>query len=324
MPSTDTAAPCFPLGPFLPLAENPIMGPSGAAHESSNVYNPAALVREGKVCLLYRAHGPDLVSRICLAESRDGVHFERRPEPVLAPSERYEEKGCEDPRVTEVDGTYYLTYTGYDGTTALLCLATSTDLLVWEKHGPIFPDFDTFALSKGRPRSRWSKAGAILATPIEGRYLMYFGEGSIYYAWSDDLIHWEPCSETTPVLTPEPGTFMADLVEVGPQPLLTANGLILLLHNAAVFHGDGSVTYSCGQALLSPDEPGRVIAKMAQPWLGPSTHEEHHGLVAHVTFVEGLVEFEGRWIAYYGQSDTTIGAATAQVGAKYWPPRALG
>ena len=56
----------------------------------------------------------------------------------------YEVHGAEDPRVTEIDGTYYLTYSGYDGTRALLCLATSTDLLSWTKHGPLFPDFNTF------------------------------------------------------------------------------------------------------------------------------------------------------------------------------------
>lgn len=315
--------PAFPLGPFVPLAENPIMRPSAAPHEATNVYNPAAIVRNEQVCLLYRAHGADLVSRICLAQSSDGIHFVRRPEPVLFPTEAYESRGCEDPRVAEVEGTYYLTYTAYDGEVALLCLATSTDLVCWEKHGPLFPEFNTYALAKAPPRSMrrvpstWSKAGAILATPINGRYLMYFGEGWVYYAWSEDLIHWVPGPESAPVLSPEPGTFMADLVEVGPQPVITANGLILLVHNAAVYHNDGSVTYSCGQALFSPEDPGAVVAKMVQPWLGPQTYEEHHGLVPHVTFVEGLVNFGGSWIAYYGQSDTTIGAAVSPAGVRY-------
>ena len=94
--------------------------------------------------LLYRAHADDIVSHVGLATSDDGIHFERHPEPVLSPSEDYERHGCEDPRVTEIDGTYYLTYTAYDGTNAQLCLATSTDLFTWEKHGPLFPDFNTF------------------------------------------------------------------------------------------------------------------------------------------------------------------------------------
>jgi len=263
--SNNSATLSFPLGPFVLLAANPIMGPTAGPHGTTNVYNPAAVVRQGQVCLLYRAHGPDLVSRICLAESRDGVHFKRRHEPVLVPTEDYEARGCEDPRVTDVNGTYYLTYTGYDGATALLCLATSSDLVHWEKRGPLFPEFDTFALAEGRTPSIWTKAGAILATPVRGRYLMFFGEGWVYYAWSDDLIHWTPCPESEPVFGPEPGTFMSGLVEVGPQPILLANGLILLLHNAAVFHDDRSVTYSCGQVLVSPDDPGTVIAKKGYP-----------------------------------------------------------
>jgi len=307
----------FPLGPFVPASCNPVMSPGTAAHENGNVYNPAAVVRDGQVCLLYRAHGPDLVSRVCLATSEDGLNFTRRPAPVLEPTEPYETKGCEDPRVTEVNGTYYLTYTGWDGTTALLCLATSDDLVHWHKHGPLFPGFNSFALDQDRQHPSWTKAGAILPTPIGGRYLMYFGEGSIYYAWSDDLIHWTPCPQDSPVLAPEPGTFMANLVEVGPQPVLMDNGLILLLHNAAVFNEDGSVSYSCGQALISPDDPGTVIAKMTRPWLSPHTHEEHNGLVAHVTFVEGLVPFEGKWFAYYGQSDTTIGVAISEPSGRY-------
>jgi len=300
----------FPLGPFSPAAGNPVLSAARVPGGMTYVYNPAAIVRAGRVCLLYRAHTEDLVSSLWLAESDDGLAFECRPEPVFVPAEDYESHGCEDPRLAEVDGTYYLTYTAWDGTTAQLSLATSADLVNWTRHGPIFPGYCTFAPSDPQPRRPWSKAGGILATQVGGRYLMYFGEGSIYYAESDDLVHWEPCPEDRPVLVPEPGTFMSHLVEVGPQPVMTSDGMILLLHNGAVFHGGGVVTYSCGQVLIGPDRPGTVVAKMVQPWLAPETAEEHEGLVPHVTFVEGLVHFRGQWTAYYGQSDTSIGAAS--------------
>nr|AIA89798.1 DUF377 [uncultured Syntrophothermus sp.] len=83
-----------------------------------------------------------------LAISSDGYHCEREPEPVLSPSEDYERFGCEDPCVTAVDGVYYLTYTGWERENARLCLATSTDLHHWTKRGPLFKDFDTFAVTK--------------------------------------------------------------------------------------------------------------------------------------------------------------------------------
>lgn len=308
----------FPLGPFDPYEHNPILRPRGDGWESASVYNPAAVVRDGRVHLLYRAHADDVVSHVGLASSADGFAFDREPEPVLSPSEDYDRAGCEDPRVSEIDGTYYLTYTGWDRTTALLCLATSTDLRTWTKHGPLFPDFDTF-----RPRDKgfpgpWSKAGAILPTQVDGRWLMYFGEGSIWHAWSDDLLVWKPAPLDEPVLAPmPPGSFGEMLVEVGPQPLVTSSGLILLLHNAAVRNPDGSVRYSCGQLLISPDQPGQVLAQMSRPWLEPSTYEDTHGLVSNVTFVEGLVCFRDRWFAYYGQSDSTVGVATCPVGGRW-------
>lgn len=307
----------FPLGPFRPYEQNPILRPQGDGWESANVYNPAAIVKDEQVVLLYRAHADDLVSHVGLATSDDGIHFDRRPDPVLSPSEPYEKRGCEDPRIAEVDGNYYLTYTGWGSAGAQLCLATSTDLVNWTKHGPIFPGFNTFWPAEHAPEGPWSKAGAILETPIDGRYLMYFGEGSIFHAWSDDLLHWTPAPNDQPLMTPTPGSYSSFLVEVGPQPVITNNGLILMLHNAAVKNPDGSVRYTCGQVLLDPERPTEILARMDRPWLEPSTFEDTHGLVSNVTFVEGLVHFRDAWFAYYGQSDSTLGVAVYRVGDTY-------
>ena len=313
-----TAPVQFPLGPFTPYDGNPILRPQGDGWESTSVYNPAAVVRDGRVVLLYRAHAADIVSHVGLATSDDGIHFERRGEPVLSPTEPYERFGCEDPRVTEVGGTYYLTYTGWDRTHAQLCLATSTDLVAWEKHGPLFPGLITFEPRAEVIPTPWSKAGAIVGTRVGGRWLMYFGEGSVYHAWSDDLLHWTPCPNEEPVMLPTPpGTFGDFLVEVGPQPVVTDNGLLLLLHNAAVRNDDGSVRYTCGQVLVDPARPAEVMAQMSYPWLEPSTYEDRNGLVSNVTFVEGLVHFRDSWFAYYGQSDSTLGVATFRAGERW-------
>jgi beta-1,2-mannosidase len=308
----------FPLGPFTPYEQNPILRPQGDGWESSSVYNPAAVVKDDQVVLLYRAHADDIVSHVGLATSDDGIHFERHPEPVFSPAEDYEVHGVEDPRVTEIDGTYYLTYTAYDGTNAVLCLATSTDLFTWDRHGPMFPDFNTFLPQGNGLPGPWSKAGGILPVPVDGRWLMYFGEGSIWWAESDDLIHWTPCPQDSPVMVPTaPGTFGDFLVEVGPPPVVTENGLILLLHNAAVRNSDGTVRYTCGQLLFDPARPGEILAQLNRPWLEPSTFEDLNGLVSNVTFVEGLVFFRDTWFAYYGQSDSTLGVATCRVGERW-------
>jgi predicted GH43/DUF377 family glycosyl hydrolase len=302
------------LGTFQPWSGNPVLRPSGSGWQSGNVYNPAAAVHDGQVVLLYRAHAADKVSRIGLAVSDDGLRFTAGADPVLEPTEPYESRGCEDPRVTCIGGTYYLTYTGFDGHSALLCLATSTDLRTWTKHGPLFPDLDTWqTLAWARQRRAWrpwSKAGGILPVQVGGRWHMYVGEGAVYHASSPDLRTWTAGSE--PVLEGRPGLWDEDLVEVGAPPVVVADRVVLLVNGARLTSIDDLVVdYRCGQVAFDLHDPGTVVARDAEPFLGPTAPEERTGLVPNVTFVEGLVRFQDRWLAYYGQSDTTTGVAVA-------------
>jgi beta-1,2-mannosidase len=299
----------YPLGPFVRDPANPILRPTNRPWESRFVFNPAAVVKDGLVQLLYRAQGPDLQSSIGLATSSDGVHFQRRNKPVMVATEPYElPGGCEDPRVVSVGGIYYMTYTGYDGSSARLCLATSPDLVQWTKHGPLFPDFETRDV--GKP---WSKSGAILTTKVtdpsghRARYVMYFGDKDIYYAWSDDLLHWTPGPVDQPVMRPQPGTYSAELLEPGPPPLITANGYIVLIHNAAAHDPDGKLVYRAGQALIDPAAPLTELARLTQPFLVPETPDETAGQVDNVVFVEGLVGYRGEWLLYYGEGDAGVG-----------------
>jgi beta-1,2-mannosidase len=295
----------YPLGPFVRDPANPILRPGTQSWESRYVFNPAAIVKDGLVHLLYRAQGADGVSSIGLATSSDGVHFTRRSRPVLEASLSFETPyGCEDPRVIEVGGTYYMTYTGYDGTSARLGLATSRDLVHWRKYGALFPDFQTRAVDKP-----WSKSGAILKTPPlnDGRYIMYFGDKDIYYARSTDLIHWTPGPVDDPVMRPQPGTYTAELLAPGPPPLITENGQILLMHNSAAYDPDGKLIYRAGQALIDPATPTEELARLTTPFLVPETPEETSGQVNNVVFVEGLVAYNGEWLLYYGQGDAGVG-----------------
>ena len=296
-----------------------MLRPTGTGWQSANVYNPAAVVHDGRVVLLYRAHAADRVSRIGYAVSDDGLHFDMEDWPVLEPVEGYESRGCEDPRVTRIGPTFFLTYTGYDGKSALLCLATSSDLRNWTRHGPVFPELDTWrtlawAQSWRRPRP-WNKAGGIVPVAIDGRWHMYVGEGAVYHATSTDLLTWSVADE--PLLEGRPGTWDADLVEVGAPPVVVGDRLVMLVNGARITSIEKLlVDYRCGQVAFALDDPVRVIARGEEPWLAPSTSEEKAGLVPNVTFVEGLVEFQGQWFAYYGQSDTTTAVATAPANAQ--------
>lgn len=290
------------LEPFRKFGENPILLPRGQTWEAKDIFNPAAWANQDSVWLLYRAEDSSGIgqwngtSRIGLASSADGYRFHRDARPVLVPTESWEQPGgCEDPRVVKIRDTFYLTYTAYDGQTARLALATSPDLRHWEKQGLVFPN-------RG-----WTKSGAILDRPVNGRYWMYFGDTDIRAAWSEDLRHWTVAEE--PVLRPRHGQFDSRLVEPGPPPVMTESG-ILLMYNGA----NDSLVYTSGQALLDPGDPTRVMARSQRPFLRPESQLERHGQVPQVVFIEGLVHFRAQWFLYFGMGDSGIGVATHQPG----------
>jgi len=135
------------------LGDKPVLEP-GPAWASTGTFNPTAVEFHGKTVLLFRATDAKMISRIGYAESPDGLHFKIREQPVLAPEAPYEiGGGVEDPRLVFIAGTYYLTYTGYNGHDAQLCLATSRDLIHWDRKGVILPAY----------KGTWNPSGPSLA-----------------------------------------------------------------------------------------------------------------------------------------------------------------
>src|SRR5207248_1873491 len=173
------------------LSDQPIISLQGHNWESAGTFNPAVILHNGKFVMLYRAQDSAGTSRLGYAESADGIHFTRHPRPVLSPEADYErDGGVEDPRLVKFGDTYYLTYTGYNKKDAQLCLATSKDLLHWERKGVILPAY------KGNWNVGWTKSGAIVPQKINGKYWMYFlgtradKTDQTGLAYSVDLIHW--------------------------------------------------------------------------------------------------------------------------------------
>ena len=288
------------LGPFQKYDGNPIIVPQGDSWESKDVFNPAAWTDGETIYMLYRAEDSTGIgdwngtSRIGLAESTDGYHFERHKEPIFGPVEEYElPGGTEDPRIVKIDDTFYLTYTAYDGETAKLAMASSNDLYNWQRHGILFPDLE------------WSKSGAIVPQKMNNRYWMYFGDTNIWAAWSEDLINWTRIEE--PVMKPRPDKFDSRLIEPGPTPILTADG-ILLLYNSA----DQDLVYRTGQALFDSNDPTKLVKRSDEPFLEPDTELEVGGQIANVVFIEGLARLNDTWFLYYGMGDSGIGVATSR------------
>lgn len=342
------------LGPFTRLPGTVVDSSSVPAWAAKDVFNPGAVVHDGQVCLLVRGEDADGryagTSRIGLATSDDGERFVVEPEPVLAPGDDawlpWEvEGGCEDPRVVaSPDGGYVCLYTGFDGRVGTLMAATSDDLRTWTKHGPAFA---------GTPSARRSsKSGAVVtevrdgrvvAARIDGRFWMYWGEGIVFAATSEDLIRWTPVTfDATgdrylsfdpdrepapwrvhrvpgievlrPIVHPRAGRFDSLLVEPGPPAVLTDDGIVLVVNGANhPRRGTSDLpahAYAPGQILFDRSDPSSVLARTTEPFLRPGDADEH-GQVGNVVFAQALVLFEGRWRLYLGLADSRIGCAVA-------------
>jgi predicted GH43/DUF377 family glycosyl hydrolase len=295
------------LAPLQRSSDQPILKPQGTTWESAGVFNPAVVKHDGKFVMLYRAQDAAGTSRIGYASSDDGLHFTRRPEPVLSPEAPYEKDGgVEDPRLVKIGSLYYLTYTGYNKKDAQLCLATSADLIHWDRKGVILPAY------KGKWNIGWTKSGAILDQKINGKYWMYFLADTktlgsqMGVAYSDDLLHWTEALDH-PVMSSIPTGADAKVVEPGPPPILTKDG-ILLIYNGA----DDHLVYRTGWVLFDPHDPTKVLYRSGRPVFSPALHWERVGQVPNVVFVEGMVREPNRWLLYYGGADKYIGLAYAK------------
>lgn len=322
--------------------------------EEKDVFNPATIVRNGKLYLLYRAE--DKIgkfagtSRVGLAESTDGINFTRRPKPVLYPdndqNKKYEwEGGCEDPRVVEDEkGKYIMTYSAYDGDKARLFVASSTDMLTWVKHGPAFAKaynrkYVNEWTKSGAIVSKYQEDGKIVAAKINGKYWMYWGDKFLWLATSDDLINWQPVEmkegEKPPVplkgealnmpdlkiaLATRNGKFDSDLVEPGPPAMLTNKGILLIYNGRNIpAIGDKSLaegTYSGSQVLFDKNDPSKVLERMDSYFIKPDKAYETTGQVKQVCFLEGLARYKGKWFLYYGTADSKIAVTVSEAPLK--------
>lgn len=305
-----------PFGQWTRLSTEPIISPIGDTFESAGTFNPSVVKEDGKFVMLYRAQDRKGTSSLGYATSDDGIHFTRRPEPVLVSEAPYEKGGgVEDPRLQKIGDTYYLTYTGYnnvdaktvDEGNAQLCLATSTDLIQWHRQGVIIPSY------KGKWNVKWTKSGAIVPEKINGKYWMYYlgdaqGKGQqMGIAYSDDLLHWTDALDH-PVMASRPGLFDSQVVEPGPPPIVTPQGIFLVYNGA-----DDKLVYSTGWVLFDKNDPTKVLARSEKAVFAPDKDWEKVGQVPNVVFVEGMVRDGNRWLFYYGGADKNVGVATAPV-----------
>ena len=279
------------------FAGNPILEPiERNSWESHHVFNPAVIQLGGRIHIFYRAIGEDAISRLGYASSKDGYHLdERLSHPVFEPANSYEKRGCEDPRLTLLNGKCIMTYTAYGDIYQIGITNIPTENILerrWEWGERYFP----FPNMK-------NKNAVIFPRKINGRYVMFHRlDPDIYVAYSNDLRTWD---NTTIVMRPRADHWDCLKIGAAGPPIETDEGWLLVYHGV-----DHSRTYRLGVAIFEKENPENVLHRSNEPILEPSEDYELIGLVPNVVFSCGSIRRKDELLVYYGCADSVIGVAT--------------
>lgn len=286
------------------FSEYPIFYPKPAnAWEAASVFNAAAILDYGLVHLVYRAtdissgglEGP-YINSLGYAVSTDGIHFNRLEQPILSNDVPQEARGPEDPRIVKIGDTFYMLYTGYGGRfddDYRICLATSKNLIQWERQGVMLDEPN--------------KDAALFPELIDGRYVMFHRRPpDIWIAYSDDLRHWH--NHTRVMVTIPDSGWENNKIGISGPPIKTQAGWLLIYHGVS-----REMVYRQGIALLDLRDPRIVLHRQAEPILEPELAWERVGHVNNVIFSCGQVILDNTLYVYYGGADNAIGLATVKM-----------
>ena len=244
--------------------------------------------------------GPDdLVVYKMRRTSTQRSRFRFDPQPAIFPATPYEAYGCEDPRITFLDGRYYVTYSAVSPRGIAVGLAATDDFRTFERLGVMLPPTQ--------------KDVCIFPDRVRGQYVCRhrpcgdgFSAPAIWTAYSPDLVSWGRHEMT---LAPTPGTWEGGRVGCGPPPIRTDQGWLEIYHAA-----DEAGRYCLGAMLSDPDRPERILARSSRPVLQPETPYELAGVYGNCVFSCGMVpEDDGRLTIYYGAADSICAAAVTTV-----------
>ena len=285
---------------------NPILTKHDVPYPVETVHNAGATKFEGRYILLFRSHLLNGRSVIGIARSDNGYNFQVDSKPFMVPAKedafsRFEEYGVEDPRISSIDGAYYITYSAYSRFGVRIGLARTHDFKSVERISLISePDMRNVAIFPETFNGRYARLD---------RPHSEINPWSIWLSWSPDLVHW---GESEPVINPV--AYHWDQMKIGPgaTPVRTSDGWLNLFHG--VFPTmDGSV-YRLGVALHDIASPATVLG-VADDWIvSPQDCWELTGYVHNVVFSCGAVaEDDGTLKIYWGAADTVMCVGTARI-----------
>jgi len=231
------------------------------------------------------------ISHLRLARSKDAINFEIEDAPAIQPANDYETFGLEDPRISLIDGTYYINYIGVCPFGVTTCLASTKDFNTFERHGVIFsPD---------------NKDVVLFPKRVEGKYYALhrpvsplFGKQEVWIAESPDLRCW---GNHRYLMGPRPGYWDEIKIGAGAVPFKIEQGWLEIYHGA-----DRNNRYCLGAVLLDSKKLWKVIARTERPIFEPEAEYECNGFFGNVVFSCGLLCEDDKLKIYYGAADTVI------------------
>lgn len=285
---------------------NPILTKNDIPYPVETVHN-AGVVKFGSLyIMLFRSHKDNGRSIIGIAQSSDGFHFKSRPEPFMTPAKEgpfaeYEEYGVEDPRITPLEGAYYITYSAYSRYGVRIGLVRTYD----------FQSFERVAfITQADYRNT-----VLFPEKINGSYVKLdrphsdISPWSMWISFSPDLIHW---GESKVII--KPVKYHWDEMKIGPgaPPIRTGKGWLNIYHG--VFPTMDGCVYRLGVALHKLDDPAKILGVGDRWILEPEDDWERIGYVHNVVFTCGAVpEDDGSLKLYWGGADTVMCAGTAVI-----------
>ncbi len=285
--------------------DNPLITAEDIPYTCNTVFNGSPVKIGNEYLLLLRVEGQHGYSLFALARSRDGYDFDVAFRPVMTPVRegpyaRYEEAGIEDPRITLLEGRYYIVYTAFSGAGPVMCLAVTDDFETFERLGII--------------SEPGNKDGLLFPRKVGDDYVRMdrpIGNdvGSIWVSRSPDLMHW---GRSEMVLAPRPSYWDSYRVGASAVPIETEEGWLEIYHGTKMT--SAGPIYRAGAVLLDLDDPSVVIGRSDVPILAPRADYERIGDINNVVFASGaIVEDDGSVKVYYGAADTSICVATGKL-----------
>ena len=322
--------------------EGVILRKTTLSFEDEGVLNPATIQDGNTVHMFYRAvrKGNHSTIGYCRLEGPIEV-VERRDSFLLGPQFDYEVHGIEDPRIVKIDDLYYLTFAAYDGVNALGGLATSKDMIDFERNGLIVPEitFENFkklaecSMSLNEKYSRfhsyfhplaaeqnsvllWDKNVVFFPRRINGNLVFLHRikpdiqivsidaiENLTPAFWKNYFLHFNECIVIAPKHKHE-----ISYVGGGCPPIETPDGWLVIYHG--VCDSINGYVYSACAALLDLENPQKEISRLPYPLFKPELDWEVKGDVNNVVFPTGTSLFDDTLYIYYGAADTRIACAS--------------